>query len=58
MHFHNAAGQVMRLADNLTLKELHDMGIELTISEKVDPNHELWLPDDEIDEFDVEKKPA
>jgi hypothetical protein len=29
----------MRLADNFTLKELCDMGIELTISEKVDPEH-------------------
>jgi len=58
MHFHNAAGQVMRLADDLTLKELYDMGIELTISEKVDPNHELWLSDEEIDELGTEKKGA
>ncbi|WP_372882972.1 hypothetical protein [Psychromonas sp.] len=50
MHFHNAAGQVMRLADNLTLKELAEMGIELTISEKVDPNHELWLSDEDLEE--------
>ena len=55
MHFHNAAGQVMRLADNLTLKELYDMGIELTISEKVDPDHELWLSDEEKEEIETEK---
>jgi len=46
MRFHNKAGQAMNLADNLTIKELLAMGVELTISEKVDPMHELWLADD------------
>ncbi|MEH6453216.1 MAG: hypothetical protein V7782_09285 [Psychromonas sp.] len=46
MRFHNKAGQVMNLADNLTIKELLAMGVELTISEKVDPMHELWLADE------------
>ena len=45
MRFHNKAGQVMNLADNLTIKELLAMGVELTISENVDPMHELWLAD-------------
>ncbi|MFT5559622.1 MAG: hypothetical protein ACI8UC_000073 [Psychromonas sp.] len=46
----------MRLADNFTLKELCDMGTELTISEKVDPEHELWLSDDEVDALTQKKK--
>lgn len=46
MIFHNKAGQAMNLADNLTLKELSEMGIELTVSEKVDPMHELWMADE------------
>ena len=46
MLFHNKAGQAMKLADNLTIKELLEMGVELTLSEKIDPNHELWLADD------------
>ena len=46
MLFHNKAGQAMNLADNLTIKELLEMGVELTLSEKIDPNHELWLADD------------
>ncbi|MCG6201609.1 hypothetical protein [Psychromonas antarctica] len=46
MLFHNKAGQAMNLADNLTIKELLEMGVELTLSEKIDPNHELWLADE------------
>jgi len=46
MIFHNKAGQAMNLASNLTLRELAEMGVELTISEKVDPTHELWMADD------------
>ena len=55
MRFHNKAGQVMNLADNLTIKELLAMGVELTISEKVDPMHELWQAD-EIKETAKPKK--
>ena len=46
MVFHNKAGQAMKLAGNLTLDELLEMGVELTISEKVDPMHELWMADE------------
>lgn len=46
MRFHNKSGQSMNLADNLTIKELLAMGVEITISEKVDPEHELWLADE------------
>ncbi|WP_028866122.1 hypothetical protein [Psychromonas aquimarina] len=55
MIFHNKAGQAMNLADNLTIKELLEMGVEITISEKVDPMHELWLAD-ELKEDPVEAK--
>lgn len=41
MIFHNKAGQAMNLADNLTIKELVEMGVELTLSEKIDPDHAL-----------------
>ena len=56
MLFHNKAGQSMNLADNLTLKELLEIGVELTISEKVDPMHELWLADDLQEKPVVETK--
>jgi len=46
MRFHNKSGQSMNLADNLTIKELLAMGIDITISEKTDPAHELWLADE------------
>lgn len=46
MIFHNKADQAMNLAGNLTLRELLEIGVELTISEKVDPMHELWMADE------------
>jgi len=58
MLFHNKAGQSMNLADNLTIKELLNMGVELTISEKVDPMHELWLADEPKVKNDTEVKRA
>lgn len=42
MLFHNKAGQSMNLVDNLTIKELLDMGIELVLSEKIEPCHEFY----------------
>ena len=41
MLFHNQAGQSMNLVNNLTIKELLEMGIELVLSEKIDPEHEF-----------------
>ncbi len=41
MLFHNKAGQSMNLVDNLTIKELLDIGVELTLSEKIEPGHEF-----------------
>ena len=46
MIFHNKEGQAMNLASNLTLRELAEMGVELTVSEKVDPMHELWMAEE------------
>ncbi|MFT6987638.1 MAG: hypothetical protein ACJAT7_003494 [Psychromonas sp.] len=58
MLFHNKAGQAMNLADNLTIKELLEMGVELTLSEKIDPNHELWLADDIKEQIAQQEKQA
>ena len=41
MLFHNKAGQSMNLVNDLTIKELLDMGVELVLSEKIDPDHEF-----------------
>ena len=42
MLFHNKRGQSMNLVDNLTIKELLDMGVELVLSEKLDPDHKFY----------------
>lgn len=42
MLFHNKAGQSMNLVDDLTIKELLDMGVELVLSEKIDPDHKFY----------------
>ncbi|WP_108652144.1 hypothetical protein [Dongshaea marina] len=49
MRFTNEVGEVMNLADDLTLKELLDMGVSVSVSEELDPDHQIWLaePDDD-----------
>jgi len=42
MLFYNKAGQSMNLVDNLTIKELLGMGIELQLSEKIVPDHKFY----------------
>ena len=42
MLFHNKAGQSMNLVDDLTIKELLEMGVELVLSEKIDPDHKFY----------------
>ena len=42
MLFHNKAGQSMNLVNDLTIKELLDMGVELVLSEKIDPDHKFY----------------
>lgn len=41
MLFHNKVGQAMNLVDNFTIKELLDIGVELTLSETFDSDHQF-----------------
>lgn len=41
MLFHNKAGQSMNLINNLTIKELLEMGVELNLSEKLVPDNQF-----------------
>lgn len=50
MQFCNENGETMTLADNLTLQELRDMGVSISVSEELDPNHSIWLSEPEIPE--------
>ena len=43
MRFTNENGEVMNLADNLTLHELLDMGVSISVSEETDPDQQIWL---------------
>lgn len=47
MRFVNEDGEVMNIADNVTLSELHDMGISVSLTENEDPEHQIWLDEDE-----------
>ena len=40
MRFTNENGEVMNLADNLTLHELLDMGVSISVSEETDPDQQ------------------
>ncbi|PJC87276.1 hypothetical protein CSW98_05075 [Vibrio sp. HA2012] len=47
MELHNKAGDVTKLADNLTLKEVADMGFTIDLCDaRFDPN-EHWMNDEE-----------
>ena len=41
MLFYNKAGRSMNLVDNMMIKELLDTGIEVVLSEKLDPDHKF-----------------
>ena len=49
MRFTNENGDTMPLADNLTLHELLDMGVSISVCEETDPDQQIWLaePEDE-----------
>ncbi|MGL5031521.1 MAG: hypothetical protein ACRC8Q_03325 [Aeromonas sp.] len=49
MHFTNENGEIIALADNLTLHELLDMGISIVLSEESDPDRQIWLAEPEQD---------
>ncbi len=46
MELENENGDIMHLADDLTLKELVDMGISIVVSEDATGNMEHWIPVD------------
>ncbi|WP_198419130.1 hypothetical protein [Motilimonas pumila] len=50
MRFSNENGEEINLADNLTLKELIDMGVSVSVSEDLDPNNAIWLAEPENNE--------
>lgn len=46
MRFTNEDGQVMDLANNMTLQELYDMGVSISLSEDADPEQQIWLTEE------------
>ncbi|MBV7298104.1 hypothetical protein [Enterovibrio paralichthyis] len=49
MELENERGDKMHLADDLTLKEMVDMGLLVVISDTNDDSEECWIPADDID---------
>lgn len=47
MRFTNENGETMSLADNMTLKELLEMGVSISVSEENDPEQLIWLAEPE-----------
>lgn len=46
MRFTNEDGEVMELANNMTLQELYDMGVSISLSEDSDPEQQIWLTEE------------
>ena len=46
MMFKNQRGDEVYLADNLTLRELVDMGMTIQLSEQADQEHQIWQDED------------
>ncbi len=53
MMFRNQRGEEVHLADNLTLKELAEMGMSIQLEEQSDKEHMIWQ-----DEVSEENTPA
>ena len=53
MMFRNQRGEEVHLADNLTLKELAEMGMSIELEEQSDKEHMIWQ-----DEGSEENTPA
>ena len=53
MMFKNQRGEEVHLADNLTLKELAEMGMSIQLEEQSDKEHMIWQ-----DEVSEENTPA
>ena len=49
MRFTKEKNKTITLADNLTLHELLDMGVSISVCEETDPDQQIWLaePEDE-----------
>jgi hypothetical protein len=47
MMFKNQQGEEVYLADNLTLKELAEMGMSIQLSEQNDMEHQIWQDEEE-----------
>ncbi len=50
MRFTNENGDTMNLADNLTLHELLDMGVSISVCDGADPDQQIWLVEPEEDQ--------
>ncbi|WP_432455970.1 MULTISPECIES: hypothetical protein [unclassified Agarivorans] len=46
MRFINEDGEVMELANNMTIQELYDMGVSISLSEDTDPEQKIWLTEE------------
>lgn len=47
MMFKNQRGEEVYLADNLTLKELADMGMTIQLTERADQEHQIWQDEED-----------
>ncbi len=52
MRFMNQRGEEIHLADNLTLRELTDMGMDVSLTEVTDLEHQIWIAEPEVVEED------
>ncbi len=44
MELENEVGQVIALADDLTLKEMVDMGLVVVLADSADADENCWVP--------------
>ena len=58
MKFINEKGDEISLADNLTLQELAELGMQITVVDQCDPNLTHWLSNSEQQQTsDAEYRP-
>lgn len=53
MRFINQRGEEIHLADDLTLRELTDMGMDVSLSERSDLEHQIWIAEPEAVEEEL-----
>ncbi|WP_198158362.1 hypothetical protein [Enterovibrio coralii] len=49
MELENEHGEKMHLADDLTLKEMVDMGLLVVLSDANDSSEDCWIPTDPLE---------